>query len=151
MGKHEGGGRDPGLPENAHVLKEFGWQAALDPQVATRRLSALLDSAPKVLAPCLVSDHKAQEAGEELAWATFRLPLTPLLEAGKGGARRGETAKEWAMGVAPRNSLGDKSAAIISRSKSSPTKMCPRRAVFSGEFHCPSEEASSAEVVSGSR
>jgi hypothetical protein len=53
--------------------------------------------------------------------------------------------------VAPRKSLGDKSAAIISRSNSSPTKICPGRAVSSGEFHCPSEEASSAGVMSGSR
>jgi hypothetical protein len=100
MGKHEEGGRDPGLPENAHAPKEFRWWAVFEPQVVTRRLLALLDGAPKILAPWLVSDQKAQEAGEELAWATLHPPLTPLLEAEKGGAWQEETAKEWVMGVA---------------------------------------------------
>jgi hypothetical protein len=67
MGKREEGGRDPGLPENAHAPKEFGWWAVFDPWVATRRLLALWDGAPKGLAPWLISDQKAQEAGEELA------------------------------------------------------------------------------------
>jgi hypothetical protein len=99
MGKREEGGRDPGLPENAHAPKEFGWWAVFDPRVETRRLSAPLDGAPKFLAPWLVSDPKAQEAGEGSARATLHRPLTPLLEAGKEGARWGEAAKELAMGV----------------------------------------------------
>jgi hypothetical protein len=99
MGKREEGGRDPGLPENTHAPKEFGWWAVLDPRVATRRLSAPLDGALKLLAPWLVSDQKTQGAGEGSAWATLRPPLTPLLEAGKESARRGEAAKELAMGV----------------------------------------------------
>jgi hypothetical protein len=99
MGKREEGGRDPGLPQNAHAPKEFGWWAVSDPQVATHRLSTPLDGAPKLLAPWLVSNQKAQEAGEESAWATLHPPLTPLLEAGKEGARRGEAAKELAKGV----------------------------------------------------
>jgi hypothetical protein len=44
--------------------------------------------------------------------------------------------------VTPRQSLGDKPAAIISRSNSSPTMMCPGRVFSSGEVHCPLEEAS---------
>jgi hypothetical protein len=47
--------------------------------------------------------------------------------------------------VAPRKSLGGKPAAIILRSNLSPTKICPGRAVSSGEDHCPSEEASPVE------
>jgi hypothetical protein len=48
--------------------------------------------------------------------------------------------------VTPRKSLGDIPAAMISRSSSSPIKMCLGRAVSSGGFHCPSREASSAKM-----
>jgi hypothetical protein len=47
--------------------------------------------------------------------------------------------------VAPRKSLGDKPAAMISRSSSSPTMMCPGRVVSSVEDPCPLEEASSGK------
>jgi hypothetical protein len=47
--------------------------------------------------------------------------------------------------VAPMKSLGNKPAAIISRSNSSPTMMCPGRVVSSGEAPCPLEKASSTE------
>jgi hypothetical protein len=42
-------------------------------------------------------------------------------------------------------SLGDKPAAIISRSNSSPIMMCPGEVLSSREVHCPLEEASSGE------
>jgi hypothetical protein len=48
--------------------------------------------------------------------------------------------------VAPKKSLDDRPAAMISRSNSSPTKMCPGRAVSSEGFHCPSKEASPARM-----
>jgi hypothetical protein len=62
------------------------------------------------------------------------------------GAGVGSGGSGGGRSVVPIKSLGDIPAAIISRSSSSPTKMCPGRAVSSGGFHCPSREASSAKM-----
>jgi hypothetical protein len=63
--------------------------------------------------------------------------------AGGGGEGVGEGGGGGMGRVAPRKSLGDKPAAIISRSNLSPPMMCPGNALSSGGVHCPSEEASS--------
>jgi hypothetical protein len=99
MGKHEEGGRDPGLPKNTHAPKESEWLAAFDPRVATHHFSTLRGRAPTVLSLWPVSGQQVWEAGREWARAMLHPPLKLLLEAGKGSARRKEMEKEWAMVV----------------------------------------------------
>jgi hypothetical protein len=77
------------------------------------------------------SSVKTLIGGREGEWATWG-EGAGIGDRGGGGMGR----------VAPRKSLGGKPAAIILRSNSSPTKICPGRALSSGEDHCPLEEAS---------
>jgi hypothetical protein len=65
--------------------------------------------------------------------------------AGGEGAGVGDGGGGGMGRVAPRKSLDGKPAAMILRSNSSPTNMCPGRTVSSGEAYCPSEEASSVK------
>jgi hypothetical protein len=127
--------------------------AACDLRVAARHFSTLLGRAPTVLALWPVSGQRVQEVERLWVRAMLRPPPKRLLEAGKGGCAAGGDGREVGNSggggigrVAPRKSLGDKPAAIISRSNSLPTMMCPGEALSSGEDHCPLEEASSVEI-----